>query len=86
MSEIGILRQLTTTHLINAVSFGSNCSRRRRAKPASFVQQRGVQAETSQRNLLMMDTLDHLGSTIRPNCIFAFPQVTVSYEKFHARM
>jgi hypothetical protein len=43
----------------------------------------GVQAETSQHNLLMMDTLDHLGSTIRPNCIFAFPQVAVSYEKFH---
>jgi hypothetical protein len=54
------------------------------AKPASFVLQRGAQAETSQRNLLMMDTLDHLGSTIRPNCIFAFPQVAVSYEKFHA--
>jgi len=36
-----------------------------------------AQAETSQRNLLMIDTLDHVESTIRPNRVFAFPQVTV---------
>ena len=43
---------------------------------------RGPQVKTSRRSLLMIDTLDHVESTIGPNCVFAFPQVTYRIEKF----
>jgi hypothetical protein len=36
-----------------------------------------AQAETSQRNLPVNATLDHVRSTIRPNRVSAFTQVTI---------
>lgn len=57
--------------------------RRRRAHSDG---QRGAQAETSQRNLLMIGTLDHVESTIRPKRVLALPQVMITVREIQLRV
>ena len=63
-------------YVIGPVWFGNERAEWPRIKLADI--RAWVQAETSRRNLVVNATVDHVQSTIRPNRVSAFTQVTIS--------